>query len=129
MSRCKPSLPAPGLPFRTVTGSGFVSGPVFPNQVIRCNMSIDDLSIRLERVESLLQKLYEREIVREWYTIEEFARQVGKSEFTCREWCRLGRIHAAKRQSGRGAYSEWVVSHRELERYRRDGLLPLPIRR
>ncbi len=84
MSRCKTTLPAPGLPFRTVTGSGFVSGPVFPNHVMRCNMSIDDLSIRLERVESLLQKLYEREIVREWYTIEEFARQVGKSEFTCR---------------------------------------------
>lgn len=81
---------------------------------------------RLEQIESLLAILVERQQVREWYTTEEFARAVGKAEFTIREYCRLGRLRAEKRQSGRGAYQQWVLSHAELERYRRDGLLPIP---
>ena len=80
---------------------------------------------RLEKIESLLTALVEREQVREWYTTEEFARAVGKAEFTIREYCRLGRLKAEKRQSGRGAHPQWVISHAELERYRRHGLLPL----
>ena len=37
-----------------------------------------------------------------------------KAEFTVREWCRLGRIHAEKRAAGRGNSTEWQVSHAEL---------------
>ena len=85
-------------------------------------MSIDE---RLDRIESLLAALVERETIKDWYSTDEFARLVGKAEFTVREWCRLGRIRAEKRQSGRGAHPAWVVSHPELLRYRRDGLLPL----
>ncbi len=84
-------------------------------------MSIDE---RLDRIESLLAALVERETVKDWYSTDEFARLVGKAEFTVREWARLGRIHAEKRQSGRGAHPAWVISHDELLRYRRDGLLP-----
>jgi len=80
---------------------------------------------RLERIEALLIDLVERQQVREWYTIEEFARIIHRSEFTCREYCRLGRIHAEKRMSGRGAYASWVISHVEVQRYQREGLLPL----
>ena len=80
---------------------------------------------RLEKIESLLVSLVEREQVREWYTTEEFARAVGKAEFTIREYCRLFRLRAEKRQSGRGKYPQWVLSHTELERYRRNGLLPI----
>ena len=47
----------------------------------------------------------------------------AKAEFTIREYCRLGRLRAEKRQSGRGAYPQWVLSHAELERYQREGLL------
>lgn len=83
------------------------------------------LDERLDRIESLLAALVEREMIKEWYSTDEFARLVGKAEFTVREWARLGRIHAEKRQSGRGAHPAWVVSHAELLRYRRDGLLPL----
>ena len=81
---------------------------------------------RLERIESLLALLVERQQTREWYTTEELARLLGKAEFTVREWCRLGRIRAVKRQSGRGAHPAWVISHEELRRYQKEGLLPLP---
>jgi hypothetical protein len=76
---------------------------------------------RLDRIESMLVALVERQTIKDYYEIEEFARLVGRAAFTAREWCRLGRIRAKKRQSGRGM---WVITHQELERYRRDGLLP-----
>jgi hypothetical protein len=80
---------------------------------------------RLDRIEQTLGQLVERETVKEFYSTDEFSRLVGKSEFTVREWCRLGRIAARKRKSGRGPHAQWVISHDELLRYRRDGLLPL----
>ncbi len=83
-------------------------------------MSIEE---RLEKIETLLAVLVERQQVREWYTVEEFARVVGRAEFTCREWCRHGRIRAEKKESGRGAYAAWAVSHTELLRFQREGLL------
>jgi hypothetical protein len=85
-------------------------------------MTVED---RLEKIESLLAALVEREQVREWYTTQEFAHAVGKAEFTIREYCRLGRLRAEKRQSGRGAYPQWVLSQAELFRFQREGLLPV----
>ncbi len=82
------------------------------------------LEQRLEKIEELLLTLVERQAVREWYTTHEFARTVGKAEFTIREYCRLGRLKAEKRMSGRGAYPAWIVSHAELLRYQREGLVP-----
>jgi hypothetical protein len=79
---------------------------------------------RLEKIESLLVVLVERQQVREWYSVEEFARIVGRAEFTCREWCRNSRIKAEKKDSGRGAYASWTISHAELLRFQREGLLP-----
>ena len=80
---------------------------------------------RLDKIESMLAVLVERQQVREWYSVEELARLLNKAEFTVREWCRLGRIHAEKRLSGRGAFPAWCISHQELLRYQREGLLPL----
>ena len=85
-------------------------------------MSLEE---RLDSIEAMLVILVERQKVKDFYEIEEFAKIVGKSCFTCREWCRLGRIHADKKLSGRGAYARWVVSHAELLRYQKEGLLPL----
>lgn len=82
---------------------------------------------QLGRVEVLLCSLVEREQVKDWYEVEEFARLVGEAEFTCREWCRLRRIRGEKKGSGRGKYQGWVISHAELLRYRREGLLPRPV--
>ncbi len=78
---------------------------------------------RLEKIEAMLVVLAEQQPVREWYSIEEFAALVGKAEFTVRSWCRVGRIRARKKESGRGAHTAWAISHDELQRYRREGLL------
>lgn len=79
---------------------------------------------RLERIESMLASLVRQQIVREWYSTDQVAQIVGKSEFTVREWARLRRIRAEKRRSGRGAHASWVISHSELMRLQREGLLP-----
>ncbi len=80
------------------------------------------LEQRLEKIEEMLGVLVERQILKKYYEIEEFAKLVGKSCFTCREWCRLGRIHAEKKLSGRGAHARWAVQHAELLRYQKEGL-------
>ena len=80
---------------------------------------------RLERIEGMLAVLVERQTVRDFYTVEEFARIVGRAEYTCREWCRQGRIAAKKLPHGRGNEGEWRVPHEELLRYQKEGLLPL----
>ncbi len=82
------------------------------------------LEARLERIEAMLAVLVERQTIREWYSTDEFARIVARVEFTVREWARRGRINAAKKDSGRGAHASWVISHAELLRYQREGLLP-----
>jgi hypothetical protein len=80
------------------------------------------LKERLEKIEAMLVVLVERQATKDFYEVEEFARLVGKSCFTCREWCRLGRISAVKKGSGRGAHFAWAISHDELLRYQREGL-------
>ena len=76
------------------------------------------------KIEGLLGQLVQRQVVKDWYSTEEFAQVVGKAEFTCREWCRHGRIKAEKRMSGRGAHPAWVISHDECLRYQREGQCP-----
>jgi hypothetical protein len=85
-------------------------------------MSVEE---RLDKLEALLVILVERQTVKDYYEIEEFARLVGREPFTCREWARHGRIRAEKKLSGRGAHARWAVPHVELLRYQKEGLLPL----
>ncbi len=82
-------------------------------------MTLDE---RLDRIDAMLIVLIERQPLREWYSVEEFARLVGRSVLTCRAWCRRGRIAANKKVSGRGAHAAWAISHAEFERFQRDGL-------
>lgn len=83
---------------------------------------------RLARSESMVEEV--RDVLKnqrpqkEWYSVPELAALLGKAEFTVREWCRLGRVHADKRQCGRGNSQEWIVSHEELTRFQNQGLLP-----
>ena len=88
--------------------------------------SNDELLSRLTKIETLLASLVEQRTIKEWYSTAEVATLLSKAEFTVREWCRLGRVHAQKKKSGRGVASEWIVSHAELTRVRNEGLLPDP---
>jgi hypothetical protein len=81
------------------------------------------LAERLGRIEASLDLLVRQQTVKEWYSTAELAKLLGKAEFTVREWCRLGRVRAEKRECGRGESKEWIVSHKELVRVRNEGLL------
>lgn len=63
------------------------------------------------------------------FSVEEVASLVGRRPFTVREWCRLGRIQARKSMTHAGPTTKWVIGRAELDRFRRDGLLPRIIRR
>ena len=88
--------------------------------------SNDELLSRLTKIETLLASLVEQRTIKEWYSTADVATILGKAEFTVREWCRLGRVNARKKKSGRGPASEWIISHDELTRIRNEGLLPDP---
>jgi hypothetical protein len=61
----------------------------------------------------------------------DFARRASRTELFRNVLRRdvFGRVNAALRGSGRGRHRAWVVSHAELSRLQRDGLLPPPSRR
>jgi hypothetical protein len=84
------------------------------------------LAERLARIEEALAALVTARTRKEFYSTSELAEILGKAEFTVREWCRLGRVHALKRSTGRGRSQEWMISDDELTRIRNEGLLPLP---
>ena len=86
----------------------------------------DEFLLRLAKIEGLLATLVEQRTVKEWYSTSEVATILARAEFTVREWCRLGRVHAQKKKSGRGVASEWIISYAELTRIRNEGLLPDP---
>jgi hypothetical protein len=85
-------------------------------------MSLEE---KLNKIETLLLVLVERQQVREWYSVEEFARIVGRAPYTVRQWANNRRIVASKKESGRGAHASWAISHEELLRFQREGLLPV----
>lgn len=93
------------------------------SQVSACHNLDGDLLGRLIRIESALDQLLRQHTLKEWYTTEEVASIVHKAPFTVREWCRLGRINATKRDCGRGSAKEWIISRDEVMRIQTEGLL------
>ena len=87
-------------------------------------MTIENVLQRLDRIEAALGLLVQRQAVKDWYDTDEVAKILGKDPFTVREWCRNARINAEKRKSGRGRYAAWAISHGELIRIQKEGLLP-----
>lgn len=85
---------------------------------------MEEILTRLNRIEGVLNLLVQRQTIKDFYSTDEAAEVLGKAEFTVREWCRKGRIQAQKRRSGRGKYQSWVISHEELQRIQKEGLLP-----
>jgi hypothetical protein len=50
----------------------------------------------LKEVQASLHLLLQERMSQDWYTPSELAVLLGKSDYTMREWCRLGQIHAQK---------------------------------
>jgi len=88
-------------------------------------MGEEELYQRLVDIDTKLQILVHGKTAKEFYTTAEVAKLLNKSEFTVREWARLGRIWASKRECGRGNSKEWIISHEELLRIQNEGLLPV----
>ena len=88
-------------------------------------MNDEEFAKRLDRIETVLQQLTTQRLMKEYYSTSEVAKRVKRSEFTVREWCRLGRIAAEKRACGRGRSKEWMIPHDELLRFQCEGLLPI----
>lgn len=85
---------------------------------------LDKLTARLASLEAVLAHFVQNAPGKAWYTTAETARLLGRAEWTVREWCRNGRVHASKRAAGRGRHKEWAISHAELIRITNEGLLP-----
>lgn len=88
------------------------------------SLTTEELARRLVRLEAQVRLLSESAAPARHYTVSEFAGRVGRTPYTVREWCRLGRIHAERKSTGCGPYREWVISQQELIRYQTEGLLP-----
>jgi len=86
---------------------------------------LDEIVLRQDEIQTSLALLVSQRAVKDWYDTAEAAELLRKAEFTVREWCREGRVHAEKKGSGRGKHQAWVISHQELQRIEREGLLPV----
>jgi len=88
--------------------------------------SVDDLRSQLAAVHAAIQPQHAAPTeLREWYSVEEVAAQLGRRPYTVREWCRNGQINAAKKAERRGGATLWMISAQEVARYRDEGLLPI----
>jgi DNA-directed RNA polymerase specialized sigma24 family protein len=114
------------IPFIEQPPETSCQSPLAAEDTLQPGQQPASLDVRLAKIEYLLARLVEQRTVKEWYTPAEAAKLLGKAEFTVREWCRNGRVHARKREGGRGRSQEWVISHDELERIRNEGLLVQP---
>jgi hypothetical protein len=85
---------------------------------------MNDIEERLDRIEQALQTLIEKNTVKEYYSTHVVAKILGRAPFTVQQYARSGRIRAEKRKSGRGKHLSWVISHDELLRIQREGLIP-----
>ena len=95
----------------------------------RSSSSLPGLETRSSDMEAMLVEIHQmlagQRPKKDWYTVREIAEILERSEFTVREWCRLGRVYADKRACGRGHSQEWIISAKELKRIQNEGLLPI----
>jgi hypothetical protein len=94
---------------------------VIATMLFQIQQTLSKVDARVNQLHGGLEPFAAR---KEWYSIAEAAAQLSKAEFTVREWCRLKRVNAHKRECGRGGKREWMIADKELERIRNKGLLP-----
>jgi predicted transcriptional regulator len=86
-------------------------------------------SDKLERLESKLDSLLalveKQRRIKDWYTIAEVAVELGRAEFTVREWCRLGQCKAQKTKGYRGGKKQWMISQEVKSRLENEGPSPI----
>jgi hypothetical protein len=115
--------------FTSSTSTGFLFWEggygLIPNDAFRPVPAIVE-SAKVMELLSRLEKLSAASLQKESYTVKEVAERLGKSWYTVRQWCNLGRAHATKIH-GRGRQGEWRIPHQELVRLQNDG--PLPVSR
>ena len=97
-------------------------GKTGPSEAVGEGEVFQTLLRRLDQIEAKLQ--VEPAKQREYFSVAEAAEILGKATFTVREWCRLERINARKRPSGRGRSLEWMIPAKEIQRIIDQGLLP-----
>jgi hypothetical protein len=110
------------FPDQTVV-AGMASAPPAESAIVTRLAGMEE---RLARMEADIKLLIRQHNTKDWYTPLEAAALLGKAEFTVREWCRLRRVHAQKRDCGRGQSRGWIISQAEVDRIRNHGLLPVP---
>jgi integrase len=84
-----------------VPALGWIRRLVRRNEMSDTLTQVDE---RLSRIEAALISLVQEKASKEWYSTAEVAEIVSKAEYTVREWCRQGRIHASKKAYSRGAH-------------------------
>jgi hypothetical protein len=85
---------------------------------------MDEIIARQNTIEAKLDILLKQRLVKDFYTVAEFAKLVGRDDYTVRQWVRRARVRGQKRPCGRGNSQEWMIPHAELIRYENEGLLP-----
>ena len=117
-------LPRPEGTFPTPKFPVPSASPVLPEDGIRTGITVVSAIAEIQTLQREVRDLLVgQRTVKDWYSTDEIANILRRAEYTVREWCRQGRIRAKKKGSGRGKYQSWVVSHDELLRYQREGLL------
>ena len=87
---------------------------------------LEEIKREVQEIKAGIAERPDPQANQQWFTPAEVAHLLGKKPYTVREWCRLGRINAQKRQCGRGIDRGWETSAEEVKRIKEHGLLPLP---
>jgi excisionase family DNA binding protein len=81
-------------------------------------MTLEDVMEKLEAIERKLALLIQPKT---YFTITEAAEFLKKTEYTVREYCKQGELHAVKANVSSGMHQQWRIAYDELLRFLREG--------